>query len=85
MSKAKHTGDASQLVADAIDVIHRFNFVPGAKTRGAGPAVFEYLRAIAAGSPGGVHLRVFQKHGITSKDVAKALRANVLAVVEVPR
>lgn len=72
--------DFNEIAAAAIDVIHAVRFVAGRKT--ASPE-YSDVRAIAALLPHGVHLRIFQKHGISSTVVAEALRAGVLTAKRV--
>lgn len=65
-------------VAEAIDLIHSVRFVAGVKTEDSELAP---VLAAVQSVPMAVHLRHFQKRGISSTVVAKALRAGVLVAI----
>lgn len=76
--------ELSERVACAIDLIHSVRFVCGrSPLPNDGHLVHEtYGFAKHVGSA--IHLRAFQKAGISSTVVAEATRIGVLEVVEVP-
>lgn len=66
------------VVADAIDIIHSVVIVAGHKEPSSMQE--QIMRRIVLNGP--VHMRVFQKHGISSRAVAVALRDGLLDVQE---
>jgi hypothetical protein len=67
----------SEKVAEAIELILNSKFVPG--TTAPTSDVDRQMVTIAA--TGSVMLRVFQRYGISSREVARALRTGVLNAV----
>jgi hypothetical protein len=68
-------------VAEAIELLHAVRFVSAHKPTEEDRADLGDVYAIALNRA--VHLRIFQKAGISSKVVARAVRAGVLGVIEV--
>jgi hypothetical protein len=80
MAKAHPVSKLSTTTANAIDQLHSVVFVAGCELPRKRPELLDpyYLAAkVEEGCP----LRVFQRHGISSKVVAEALRAGVLVAV----
>jgi hypothetical protein len=65
-------------VANAIDLIHSVRFIAGTRQE---DTELHGLHSIASLAKEPMHLRVFQKHGISSALVAKALRKGVVIAV----
>lgn len=74
-------------VADAIDLLHRVRFVarrePSALEKPTVDDVYYFSVQFDGTAGRELHLRRFQKAGISSALVAQAVRAGVLGVVEV--
>lgn len=76
----------ARALADAIDLVHSFRFVAGDHPPAVGKDDVDHeamvgARVLVTQSQSPLHMRAFQRAGISSRVVARCLRDGVLGVV----